>query len=429
MMEKEKTDVHISPRSLAGTVSAISSKSGVHRILICAALADKPTEVRFSTLSKDIATTIECLKALGAKIERRENDWIVIPRSNENSGAVRLNCADSGSTLRFLIPVSAALGANAAFTGEGRLPQRPLGPLLSEMEKHGCSFSQNVLPLHLTGRLEPGQYVLPGNISSQYVTGLLLALPLLNGDSSIALTTELESRPYVDMTIATMQKFSVFVETTTNGFRVSGNQAYRSPGSIRAEGDWSNAAFWLCAGALGGPICCEGLELESLQGDRQVLPILREFGATIKAADGHVEVIGGALRGIDIDASAIPDLITALVVVAAAAEGTTTIHHAGRLRMKESDRLSSLAATLEALGARVTELPEGLSIQGGGKLQGGSVDGQGDHRIVMSAAIASVLCEHDVVISGAEAVQKSYPDFFEDFLTLGGDAHVIHHRP
>ncbi len=427
-MKAENKNISIQPRMLGGDIDAISSKSDVHRILICAALSQTPTRVQFTTLSNDILTTIRCLKAMGAQIEESEGVWHVVPITQKPAGPVQLNCAESGSTVRFLIPVAAALGLHASFTGEGRLPQRPLGPLVSEMERHGIRFSQHSLPIDMTGDLQPGQYSIPGNISSQYITGLLMALPLLPADSSIKLTTHLESRPYVNLTIATLKKFGIQIQTHKDGFFIPGNQAYRSPGAIRAEGDWSNAAFWLCAGAIGQRISCHHLDLESVQGDRRVVDILREFGANVEVEGDTVSVSGGNLHGVTIDASEIPDLITAIVIVAAVAKGKTTIRNAGRLRIKESDRLSALSGYLQAIGADVQEEPEGLLIDGKGKLKGGAIDGQGDHRIVMSAAVASIACEQAIILLGADAVNKSYPEFFEDFQTLGGDVHVIHDR-
>ena len=382
----------------------------------------------FTTLSDDISTTIGCLCAMGARIEQSAESWHVVPIAQNPRDRIQIHCAQSGSTVRFLIPVSAALGMHAVFTGEGRLPQRPLGPLVFEMQRHGIGFSQHSLPIEMQGQLQPGCFEIPGNISSQYITGLLMALPLLKADSSIALTTRLESRPYVDLTIATFEKFGVQIEAKEDGFKIPGNQTYNSPSAVRAEGDWSNAAFFLCAGAIGQGVTCHGLDPKSVQGDRRVVEILREFGADVKIDGDTVSVQRGDLRGISIDASEIPDLITALVVVAAAAKGQTRIYNAGRLRLKESDRLSTLAGYLRALGAEVLEQPESLLITGKQRLSGGIVDGQGDHRIVMSAAIASMLCEGDVRILGAEAVNKSYPEFFEDFLKLGGDSHVIHDR-
>jgi 3-phosphoshikimate 1-carboxyvinyltransferase len=324
-----------------------------------------------------------------------------------------------------LIPVAAALGLKARFTGEGRLPERPLGPMTLEMERHGVRFSSHTLPIEMQGQLLPGEYSIAGNISSQYITGLLMALPLLEGDSEIELTTHLESRPYVELTIATLAKYGVKVTTLPNGFAVAGRQEYRSPGSVRAEGDWSNAAFWLCAGALGQKISCRHLDLDSVQGDKHVVELLRQFGANVEINGDTVSVSKGKLRGITIDASEIPDLITAIVTVAAVSEGTTEIVRAGRLRIKESDRILALSEYLRALGCDVTERPEGLLIKGSAKLNGGSIDGQGDHRIVMSAAVASIACESDVVIHGADAVNKSYPEFFEDFEKLGGSFYAI----
>jgi 3-phosphoshikimate 1-carboxyvinyltransferase len=426
-MAKTASTARIAPRKLSGSIDAISSKSDVHRILICSALCGGETRVRFTTLSEDIRSTIGCLCALGASVEKQGDDWVVGPIGKALKEPV-LDCGESGSTLRFLLPVAAALGANATFIGAGRLPERPLGPLLEEMKRHGGAMRADRLPMKIEGKLAPAEYVLPGDVSSQFVTGLLLALPLLGGESTIRLTTPLQSKPYVDMTIRTLALFGIEIKPLPDGYLVPGGQVFLSPGEVTAEGDWSNAAYWLCAGALGGPVTCRGLQANSLQGDCAVLSILDQFGANVAVEGNAVTVSGGALRAADIDASAIPDLVTALVAVAAGASGTTHIVNAGRLRIKESDRLSALATNLRALGAQVEEHDDRLFVVGRSKLDGGTVDGCGDHRIVMSAAILSVLCGGDVVITGAQAIAKSYPDFFSDFAALGGDVVVEHQR-
>lgn len=428
MKDSKTIDMRIRPRTLTGRVAAVPSKSGVHRLLICAALADGPTELRISTLSEDTRATMGCLGALGAGISWQDGVCHIIPCRGKVTQKSRLRCVESGSTLRFLLPVAAALGAQAAFEGEGRLPQRPLGPLLAAMEENGCRFMGTGLPLRLEGALRPGTYILPGDVSSQFVSGLLMALPLLPGESEIALTGPLESGPYVDMTIQALARFGVTVIATEKGFRVPGNQRFASPGELSAEGDWSNAAFFLCAGALGGPVACTGLATDSLQGDKEIVTLLRRFGAQVEIDADTVTVSGGALRGIEIDAAQIPDLVPVLAAMAAGAQGTTRIMNAGRLRLKESDRLSAVAAMLNALGGRVEEGADSLAIHGGIPLSGGKIDGQGDHRIVMAGAIASCLCRGEVTILGAQATAKSYPNFFEEFNQLGGEAHVIHDR-
>lgn len=427
MTNSKAADVRISPRTLAGRAAAIPSKSCVHRLLVCAALAGGPTDLEISALSEDTQATVDCLAALGAGICWQEGICRVIPWGRNVSLRPRLQCGESGSTLRFLLPVAAALGARATFEGKGRLPVRPLGPLLAAMEHNGCRFSGTGLPLTLESGLRPGDYTLAGNVSSQFVSGLLMALPLLPGDSNIILTSALESEPYVAMTLQALARFGIRVEATARGFRIPGGQQFVSPGKLVAEGDWSNAAFFLCAGALGGPVTCTGLAMDSRQGDREVVALLRRFGAAAEERGDAVTVGGRALRGIRIDAAQIPDLVPVLAAVAAGAQGTTHIVNAGRLRLKESDRLSAAAAMLGAVGGRAEEGRDSLTIHGGAALTGGTIDGRGDHRIVMAGAILSCLCREDVVIRGVGAADKSYPNFLEEFNQLGGEAHVIHH--
>lgn len=420
-------DIKITPADLCGSLCAVTSKSDAHRCLICAALCDETTEVVIHELNRDIEATIECLCALGAKITQASAGiWQVCPIPNKIERA-NLNCHESGSTLRFLLPVASALCSAAQFEGEGRLPQRPLSPLREEMQAHGCGFIGAQLPLTVLGRLSAGRFTLPGNVSSQYITGLLLALPLLEGDSDIILTSPLESAGYVLMTLRTLAQFKIEVKTLPNGggYHIKGGQQYRSPKSITAEGDWSNAAFWLAAGAMKAPVTVTSLGLDTAQGDSEIVSLLKRFGAMTTAKDGLVTVSPLALRGIVIDASAIPDLVPILSVVACAAEGTTKITNAARLRMKESDRLQTIAESLNALGGKVTQLPDGLIIEGSGTLQGGEINSFNDHRIAMSMSIAAGICRDAVIIRDAMAVEKSYPRFYEDFKRLGGKADVI----
>ena len=407
-----------------GTVKAIASKSNAHRLLICAALADKSTFIACPTRSEDINATVGCLEALGATVGYEKDGFIVSPidRSKPSQGRLALDCGESGSTLRFILPVCGALGVQASLIMGGRLPTRPLSPLYDEMVLKGCVLSkQGISPLTFEGQLTSGTYTIPGDISSQYISGLLFALPLLPGESIIRVTGTLESRPYVDMTLDSLRAFGVIVyEDDEYTFRIPGNQIYRSPGNLAVEGDWSNAAFWLCAGAIGPQVTCTGLNLDSKQGDRAVLAILERFGAKISIENDTVTVTPGQLRGIEINAENTPDLVPVLAAVAAVAEGTTTIINAGRLRIKESDRLFTVTDSLSALGAHITETPDGLVIYGGNPLSGGTVKSFGDHRIAMMAAIISVACNGEVTINNADAVNKSYPGFFEDFVALGG---------
>lgn len=416
---------YIEPAPLHGKLTAIPSKSCAHRLLLAAALADGPTRIACARLSEDIEASAACLNALGARVSHENGAFTVHPLHRNAPGAVSgalLDCGECGTTLRFLLPVVCALGAQGAFTGRGRLAQRPLSPLYEELVRHGAVLSgQGCFPLRFSGQLASGDYTLAANVSSQFIGGLLFALPLLEGDSRLELTGPVESRPYIEMTLDVLRLFGIEINVSADErvFFVPGGQSYRSPGQIQTEGDWSNAAFWLTAGALSeSGIMVTGLSARSRQGDRAVLEILERFGARVSGG-GDASVSGGALCACEIDASQIPDLVPVLSVAAAAASGTTVIRGAGRLRLKESDRLCTVRQMLCALGGRARETQDGLIITGG-PLSGGRVDAAGDHRIAMAAAVASVCCKGPLEILGAEAVGKSYPTFFEDFAALGG---------
>jgi len=427
-------DVRISPSRLHGEVKAVASKSDAHRSIICAALSDVPTTIRIDTFSDDILQTVDCVKDLGACVEMKAQDFVrITPIPFASSGTDQtvsshayLDCGESGSTLRFLLPVAAALGGRVTFTGKGRLPDRPLSPLLEEMEGHGCRFSSDRLPLTVEGPMTGGIFNLPGNVSSQFISGLLLALPLTKAGGGITLSTPPESSGYIDMTISSMKRYGIRVDITEDGYFIEGGQRYRSPGRLEVEGDWSNSAFWLVAGALSGEVACTGLNPDSVQGDSLIVDILSIMGTVISRSGTAISARHSLLNAVEIDASGIPDLVPILSVAASVADGTTVIRNASRLRLKESDRLYAVTDCLTRIGAQICELDDGLMITGKKELSGGSVDGYNDHRIVMAMAIASTVCRSDVIISGAEAVNKSYPRFFEDFRMLGGVADVIH---
>ena len=384
----------IQPTPLSGTIPAIASKSMAHRLMICGALAKEQTNIVCSTTSKDMEATRACLDGLFSD--------------------GRLPCGESGSTLRFLLPVAAALGKTVEFHMEGRLPQRPLAPLDEQLEVHGAKLSRpREGVLRCEGKLTPGAYTLPGDVSSQYISGLLLALPLLDGPSALSVTGKVESEPYIHMTLAAMEKFGISIKKEGNVYHIP-SCSYKSPGTVTVEGDWSNAAFWLCAGALGKSVSVSGLERNSLQGDKKIADILQKFGAKVVWEGDKLTVSPGRLTACDIDAAEIPDLVPILSVVASAAEGTTKIYNAQRLRLKESDRLETVTQMLTALGGKVEQRSDGLLITGC-PLVGGTVDSCNDHRIAMSAAIASVLCREPVTVLDAQAVEKSYPQFWEDF--------------
>ena len=404
---------------LGGTVAAIPSKSQAHRLLICAALAREESLVHCPRLNADIEATVRCLRALGAEIGRAGENFIVKPITAPVSPA-ELDCGESGSTLRFLLPVAAALGVEARFTGSGRLPERPMGELCAALRNGGAAVSADRLPITVSGGLRAGTYRLPAKVSSQYISGLLFALPLLTGESLLELDGAPESAPYIDMTLAALRAFGVAAEREGNAWRIPAGQGYHSPGSLSVEGDWSNAAFWLCAGAVGRKsLTVTGLDPASPQGDRAMAALLRRMGAAVTEGGNSLTVSPAPLHGLELDARDVPDLVPVLAVTAACAAGESRIVNAGRLRLKESDRIASTAALIRALGGDVTEEAEGLTIHGGG-LRGGTVDAWGDHRIAMAAAAASAACSVPVTIRGAEAVNKSYPSFFEDYRALGG---------
>ena len=412
----------ISPGARTGRVHIPASKSQAHRLLICAALGKEKTEVVCDGISADIAATAKCLRALGAKVERTETGFLVSPIQKVPEGCCDLLCGESGSTLRFLLPVVGALGAQAAFHREGRLPQRPLAPLDGVLTAHGMTLSEDGDLLLCSGQLQAGDYEIAGNVSSQYISGLLMALPRLTGESTLTVTGTLESAAYIAMTEDALKLSGVKFSKSGASYAIPGGQRFRLPLRTAVEGDWSNAAFFLCMGALAkGGVRVEGLNLKSSQGDRGVLDVLRAFGAEVGEEGDTVTVRRGTLRGVTIDASPIPDLIPVLSVVASVAAGETRVENAYRLRLKESDRLQSTANLLRALGGRVEEKEDGLVITGVPALHGGAVETQNDHRLAMSAATAACAATGEVTVDNDACVAKSYPRFWEDYGSLKGE--------
>lgn len=427
-------DIQINPGPLNGTIRAIASKSELHRMLICAAFADRITEILTPgsaydgnhPLPNDILATMSCLKALGASFELSSGSILVTP-AGESVSAPLLDCGESGSTLRFLLPVAAAAADNPSFTGSGRLPDRPIEGLTGALKKHGISMSSDRLPFTLSGSLTGGVYEIPGDISSQYLTGLLLMLPLLSEKAEIRLSTPLRSAGYIDITTQVMSFFGITAEKTDQGYRLREQKPYRSPEVLMAGGDWSNTAAFLTASALreDSRIFCQCLYSGSMQGDRKVLSRLEHFGAEIISEGSAAAAHHASLHGTVIDIDPTPDLLPVLAVIACAARGRTVFGNAGRLRLKESDRIESVAAMIRALGGEVMTEAEKLIIIGSGSLRGGTVDAANDHRIVMAASVAAGICSEPVIIRGAEAVNKSYPTFFEDLKAVKGDIHVL----
>lgn len=390
-------NVTILPGTLKGAVTPPSSKSQTHRAVLALMLAQGEGKLSNLAVSEDIQATQDCVAALKSG------------QPAQADGLPLLDCGESGSTLRFLIPVALAVRGGGHFTGRGRLMERPQGPYIRLFEEKGILWNQEGACLTVEGQLEPGVYALPGNVSSQFITGLLYALPLLPGDSRIVLTTPLESRGYVDMTLDMLRRFDIKVEEQEDGFLVPGNQTYQAR-DLTLEADWSGAAFWYAANFLGAQVDIQGLNPDSVQGDRQIGTLYWKL-----ARPGDV----------DIDLSQCPDLAPPLAAMAAVRKGPTRFVHAGRLRIKESDRLETIARTLNALGAKAQVGRDTLILEGVDHLEGGTVDGCNDHRIAMMAAVAAVACKEPVTILGAECVKKSYPRFWEDYTALGGEVHGL----
>ncbi len=427
-------DITIKPGLLKGEISAPESKSHAHRLMIAAALAGaagRSFGVSIGEKSEDLQATERCLGALVSDGIVAEEATSAAKNLLDTARMPRLYCGESGSTLRFLLPLSVCYRRGAVFYGEGKLPERPLAPLDEEMARHGVVFERNQqgLPeICRTGleegltEMKGGDFRLPGNVSSQYVTGLLMALPLIKEDSKIILTSKLQSRAYVDITLKVLADFGIDVKVAGEKdmpvYEIKGGQKYILPGeqtgpdgTLSPEGDWSNAAFWLVAGALGSDISVTGLRSDSPQGDKNITELIELF----KSEANSTRII---------DVSEVPDLVPILCVLASLTPGDTEITGGERLRIKESDRIKTTVAMLSALGADIKERSAGMFIRGKDSLEGGTVDGAGDHRIVMAAAIAATRCDDEVTIIGAEAVNKSYPSFFEKYEQLGGRREV-----
>ena len=423
-------DIRIEKPPGGGEVKAIASKSQAHRLLICAALSDKESYIKCPESSDDIEATAGCLKSLGASIEHDGEGFAVKPvKYPVSERMVTQVCGESGATLRFMLPVCGALGVPADFIMVGRHRDRPTSPLLEELAANGCVISMYKGNLISSGKLSAGDFDLPGNVSSQFISGLLLALPLLDGESVINVEGRVESLPYVTLTLNVLEMFGIKIRHRgSRGGRgavylIEGLQNYRSQGAYSVEGDWSNAAPWLSAGAISGSgVTCTNLNLGSFQRDMAILRLLERFGANVAYEGDSVTVTPSKLRGIQVDAADTPDLVPLLAVVASVAKGETLINNIGRLKMKESDRMRAVAETLRTLGADISEKQDGLLIRGVKTLSGGTVQSNNDHRIVMMAAIASAVCENPVTINVAEPITKSYPGFFKDFEVLGGIA-------
>ncbi len=412
------------PSKIGGEISAISSKSAAHRLLIASAFSKTTTKLHCKTVSEDIHATADCLRALGAEINYDNGVFDILPKEKNKCGT--LLCNESGTTLRLLLPIASALGGEWIFDMRGRLPKRPLSPLKEELMAHGMSFEYvDANKLKISGKLECGKYTISGDVSSQFISGLLYALTLLDGESTLEITGKLESAPYVNMTLDVLNSFGANIIQNGNVFDIHGADL-TSKGEYIVEGDWSNSAFPLCAAAISkSTVTLKNLSTNTRQGDSQIVDILERFGATVTSSHDSVTVSGNDLLGTEINAADIPDLVPIIAVVASVAKGITKISGASRLRIKESDRLQTTYEMLTNLGADVKALDDGLIINGKPHLDGGAVLSYNDHRIAMSACIASLVCKDDVIINDAGAVKKSYPHFFDDMKKLGFNVEII----
>ena len=424
--------ITILPQRLKGQVIIPPSKSLAHRSIISAALCRGESIIHNIEISKDIEATMNIMEDLGGKI-KKEKDSLKINGENifkYSKAELNFQCNESGSTLRFLIPIALVKEGSYIFHGKGNLGERPLTPYYDIFKEHNINYivDKEGLPLRIKGSLKSAIYKVPGNISSQFISGLLFALPMLKGDSEIRITTPLESRGYVDLTIDVLRNFGITIKNCGyEKFLIGGNQSY-TPGDFTVEGDYSQGAFYLVAGAIGNEVVCKGLKKESLQGDKAILDILKEMGVTVELEKDYIKALPSEIKGIDIDGSQCPDLVPVLAVLSSLAKGTTRIKNVGRLRIKECDRLFATARELNKIGGRIKELEDSLIIEGIDEFRGGTVNSHNDHRIAMALAIAATRAKEPVIIEEPLAVEKSYPKFFEDYISLGGNIIEFNNR-
>ena len=421
------TAVKIIPTKLKGVVQVPPSKSLAHRAIICASLAKGVSRIDNIEYSKDIQATIKAMKSLGTIIEEFENYLIIdgtITFTKQNS---EIDCEESGSTLRFMVPISIVEENKVHFVGRGNLGKRPLDTFYEIFERQniGYMYKKDVLDLYVIGKLKPDHYIIPGNISSQFITGLLFALPLLKGDSIIEITSTLESKGYIDLTLQMLSQYGIkIINNDYKSFVVMGNQEYQAH-DYRVEADFSQAAFYLVAGAIGNDVVLTDLNLNSLQGDKATLSILEAMGAKINVVSDGIKVTGENLSATQVDASQCPDVIPVVSVALALAQGKSEVINAKRLRIKECDRIIATSSQLNELGGSVVELSDSMTIRGVSEFVGGNCSSFADHRIAMMLAIAATRCNQSVIIDNMECVEKSYPSFWEDYQSLGGIIDVI----
>lgn len=421
------TAVKITPTKLSGTIQVPPSKSLAHRAIIAASLAKGISRIDNIEYSKDIQATIKAMVSLGTTIEQYDDYLIIDGTTTYTKQNCEIDCEESGSTLRFMVPISIVCSNKVHFTGRGNLGKRPLDTYYEIFDEQniGYLYKQDILDLYINGKLKPDCFKIPGNISSQFITGLLFALPLLDGDSTIKITSPLESKGYIDLTLQILNQYGIkVINHDYQKFEIPGNQKYY-PHNYRVEADFSQAAFFLVAGAIGNDVVLTDLNLDSLQGDKMILDYLAAMGAKINVVSDGIKVISDNLSAIKVDASQCPDVIPVLSVALALANGKSEVVNARRLRIKECDRIVATTTQINQIGGKVQELDEGMIINGIKEFDGGNCKSFADHRIAMMLAIAVTRCNRPIILDNMECVEKSYPSFWQDYQSLGGIIDVI----
>ncbi len=409
---------NIIPSKVAGSVTAPPSKSYAHRILISAFLSGEKVRVLISEFSQDIKATLGILQVFGAKITYTDGA-VILERGALPKERVVCDAGESGSTLRFLLPVATALGIKAKFIGAKRLLERPMTPLISVLNEHGGQITEKNDCILVDGKISPEKYTVDGSLSSQYVTGLILALCFLGESSSICVSGKRVSSGYVDITLDVVKKFGANVMVTADGYEIE-PFSRTDISEIAVEGDWSNAAFLLGAGVIGGKVGVRGLNANSRQGDMRIVDALKAFGGSIEYADGEFIATKSELTGAEIDIDKIPDLAQILSVVASYAKGKSVLKNVSRLRIKESDRVNAILYNLGVAGIRAECINDDIVITGG-QPKGGDFCGFNDHRAVMSSAVLATFADGNSTVSDAQAVTKSFPTFFEIYNSIRRD--------
>lgn len=411
--------VGIIPSQLNGSIVAPQSKSYAHRLIICAYLSGERVKIENVGESRDVFATLNALKSLGLEY-LIDNGDVTVWRGENNPKRVVVDCDESGSTMRFLLPIACALGKKCTFSGKQGLLNRPIESLVKTLNENGADITN----LSVNGKLKSGTYLVDATISSQYISGLLFALSILDGDSRLEFIGKPVSTNYLDITLDALRLFNIDIQKLENGYFVKGNQRYNcNKKQLVTEGDYSGSAFILCAGAIGGRVEVKGLNKNSFQGDREILNVLKEFGATVTIEDNSVTVGKDRLNGITYDCENIPDLVQIISVVAAYSKGVTTLKNVQRLKIKESDRITAIIEMLSASGVRVEYNGRDLIIYGG-QPSSSNFDGGNDHRTVMSQCVLALYAKGNSTIVGAQAIKKSYPNFFNDVSLLGGKIDV-----